>query len=92
MASSKKSNSSKRRKASLQAGSAKQLRLDRTRIRIVNSFEEADRLDREYWARQTPHARLRELERLRQLNYGYGGSKPTPRLQRVFKIAKLGER
>jgi len=91
MASSKRSNPTRRRKASPHANHAKELRLDRTCVRVV-SFEEADRLDREYWARQTPHARLRELERLRQLNYGYGGGKHTPRFQSVFKIAKLGER
>jgi len=91
MASSKKSNSTRRHKASSPPRSAKELRLDRTCVRIVNSFEEADRLDREYWARQTPHARLRELERLRQFYYGYGGSKPTPRFQKVFKIVELGK-
>jgi hypothetical protein len=54
------------------------------------SFEEADRAEREYWWSRTPAERLRELERLRQLNYGYGQGRPLPRLQRVLKVAELG--
>ena len=50
---------------------------------------DADARDQAYWQAQTPAARLRELERLRQLNYNYGQGKPLPRLQRILKIAEL---
>ena len=56
MKSSKKSKSTGRRKTSSHASRAKEPRLDRTCVRVVDSFEEADRLDREYWARQTADA------------------------------------
>lgn len=55
----KRRNSSKRGQASARAGAAASPRLDRTSVRIVNSFEEADQIDREYWARQTPRAASR---------------------------------
>jgi hypothetical protein len=50
---------------------------------------EADARDQAYWLAQTPAARLRELERLRQLNYNYGQGKPLPRLQRILRVASL---
>jgi hypothetical protein len=53
----------------------------RRRISIcVTDFDAADEGDLAYWRAQTPAARLRELERLRQFNYGYGQGKPLPRL------------
>ena len=58
----------------------------------VTSFAAADESDLAYWRAQTPAARLRELERLRQFNYGYGQGKPLPRLQRILKVAELGSR
>jgi hypothetical protein len=66
--------------------------MDRSAMRVFSSFEEADQADREYWWSRTPAERLRALERLRQLNYGYGKGRPLPRFQRVLKIAKLGGR
>jgi hypothetical protein len=63
--------------------------LDRSVVKVFNSFEEADQDDLEYWASRTPYERLRELERLRQLNYGYAEGKPQPRLQRIVTVAKL---
>ena len=54
------------------------------------TMADADAKDQAYWRSVTPAARLRELERLRQLNYGYGQGKPFPRLQRVLRIAELG--
>jgi hypothetical protein len=53
-------------------------KLDKSVVRVFNSFEEADQADREYWWSKTPEERLRELERLRQLNYGYGQGRPFP--------------
>jgi hypothetical protein len=54
------------------------------------TMAESDARDKAYWQAATPAARLRELERLRQLNYGYGQGKPLPRLQRILRIAELG--
>jgi hypothetical protein len=59
-------------------------------LTVHRNFAEADAQDQAYWRAQTPAARLRELERLRQLNYSYGPGKPFPRLQRVLKVAQLG--
>jgi hypothetical protein len=61
-------------------------------MRVFDSFAEADRADLEYWASKTPAARMRELERLRQINYGYGQGKPLPRFQRVLRVIELGGR
>jgi hypothetical protein len=44
-------------------------RLDRTAFSIVSSFEEADRLDKEYWLSRTPIERLQHMELLRRINY-----------------------
>jgi hypothetical protein len=46
--------------------------------------------DREYWWSQTLEKRLRELERLRQLNYGYGNGKPLPKFERILRVADMG--
>ena len=53
-------------------------------------MEDADKAEREYWWSRSPAQRMRELERLRQLNWGYGKGKPTPRLQRIIRITELG--
>ena len=63
--------------------------IDRTAVSVASSFEEADRLDREYWWSLTPEARLRALEFSRQVAYGYGNGKPFPRFQRVLEIAEF---
>ena len=41
--------------------------------------------DKEYWLSKAPYERLKAVETLRQLNYGY--SQSTSRLQRVLEIA-----
>ena len=51
----------------------------------------ADARDQAYWQAQTPAARLRELERLRQFNYNYGQGKPLPQFQRIIRIAELDQ-
>jgi len=69
----------------------KKSRARRSRATIeVMTMAESDAGNHAYWQAQTPAARLRELERLRQLNYGYGQGKPLPRLQRILKISELG--
>lgn len=60
-------------------------------LRIFNSMQEADAADREYWWSRTPAHRLREAERLRQLNYGYGQGKSLPRFQRTLRVADMCE-
>jgi hypothetical protein len=58
-------------------------------IRVFDSFAEADQADLKYWASKTPAARMRELERLRQFNYGYGEGKPLPRFQKILRVIEL---
>src|SRR5207245_2431190 len=48
-------------------------------LQVFNSMAEADEADRRYWWSRSGAERLRELERLRQLNWGYGKGRPTPR-------------
>jgi hypothetical protein len=65
------------------------LKLDKATVEIVNSFEEADAKDREYWLSKTPIERLAACELLRQMNYGYDPF--TARLPRSFEILERGE-
>lgn len=44
-------------------------RVDRQSLESA-SFAEAAVQDKEYWLKQTPHARLRALELMRRINYG----------------------
>jgi len=64
------------------------LRMDKTVFSIGTLEEQGD--DREYWASKTPEERLQALEFMRQVMYGYDPD--TPRLQRVFTIAKCAQR
>jgi hypothetical protein len=60
-------------------------KLDRTAFKVLSSFEEADRDDKEYWLSRTPQERLQYMELLRRINYG---SIAATRLQRVLEIAE----
>ena len=60
-------------------------RIDKTALLVVSSFEEAEKLDKEYWLSRTPHERLQYMELLRRINYG---SVAATRLQRVLEIAE----
>lgn len=62
--------------------------MDKTAISVV-TFEEGDRLDREYWWSRTPQERMQALEIARQIAYGYGPGQPLPRLQRVLEVDEL---
>ena len=64
-------------------------RIDRSAVSVASSFEEAERLDREYWWRLTPVQRLQALEFSRQVAYGYGNGQPLRRFQRVLEVAEL---
>jgi hypothetical protein len=56
-------------------------------VRIFKSFEEADAADAEFYRSLTPEQRMEIFwELLRQLH----GDAP-PRLERVYRIVKLGE-
>ncbi|MCP4168061.1 MAG: hypothetical protein GY759_19510 [Chloroflexi bacterium] len=58
-------------------------KIDKTAVTIVTSFAEDD--DKVYWQSCTPGQRLRHLEVLRRINYGYHA---TVRLQRVLEVSQ----
>ena len=64
-------------------------KLDRTKVQSFDSFEAADQADREYWWSRSPQERMRALEQLREMNYGYGEGKPRPKFQRVLTVVEL---
>jgi hypothetical protein len=59
------------------------LSIDKSAFSVRNTFDDAD--DKQYWLAQTPYARLRHIEYLRQINYGH---RATARLQRVLEITQ----
>ena len=61
-------------------------RLDKSHFSVTELGDESD--DIAYWHSRTPEERLRAMELMRQINYGYD---PTERLQRVLEFAELGE-
>lgn len=64
-----------------------EFRFDRAAYSVASSFEEAEAQTKRYWLAQTPQKRLRALEFMRQLAYGYDPH--TARLQRVLAFAEL---
>ena len=58
-------------------------RLDKTSVSVSGAFDDADTIA--YWHGQSPEARLRQVEHLRQMNYGHRAS---TRLQRLLEIAR----
>ena len=64
------------------------LRLDKTALVVTSLSDETE--EKEYWGRQTPEERLRAVESMRQIVYGYDPS--TSRLQRVLTVAQLARR
>lgn len=52
----------------------------------VRSFDEAEKMDRDYWWSRTPQERMGAMERLRQMNYDY--DPVTDRVQRVLEIVE----
>lgn len=59
-------------------------RLDKTAFSIASLTDESD--EKQYWLRKSPYERLRALELMRQIIYGYDPS--TERLQRFFEVAE----
>jgi hypothetical protein len=65
-----------------------EFRLDKRAFSIVNMHDSPD--DLAYWLTQTPDARLRAGEFIRQMVYGYDPA--TIRLQRVFEAGNVSIR
>jgi hypothetical protein len=61
-----------------------QARLDKTAFSVASLTDESD--EKGYWLSKSPYERLRALELMRQIIYGYDPS--TERLQKVFEIAE----
>ena len=61
------------------------IKLDRNAFSVASLTDETD--EKEYWLAKTPHERLRAMELMRQIIYGYRPS--TLRLQRVLTITTL---
>ena len=58
-------------------------RLGKTAFSVASLTNESD--EKRYWLTKSPYERLRALELMHQIAYGYDPS--TERLQRVFEIA-----
>ncbi|RME42623.1 MAG: hypothetical protein D6791_17305 [Chloroflexi bacterium] len=58
--------------------------VDRTAFEVTSLFDESS--DKRYWHARTPYERLRAVELMRQIIYGYRPS--TTRLQRFFEVAQ----
>ncbi len=63
-------------------------KMDKSVISVTSLSEESD--EKAYWHAKTPQERLKAVELMRQINYGYDPN--TTRLQRVLKVAQLTSR
>ncbi len=63
-------------------------KMDKSVISVASLSEESD--EKAYWHAKTPQERLKAVELMRQINYGYDPN--TTRLQRVLKVAQLTSR
>jgi hypothetical protein len=59
------------------------LKIDKKSFSVVSLKDSSD--DRYYWYGKTPIERLKHMEMLRRINYGYSA---TSRLQRLFEITE----
>jgi hypothetical protein len=59
------------------------LKLNRSALSVASLTDESD--EKAYWLAQTPYERLKQVEILRRINYGY---RATARLQRVFEVVE----
>ena len=59
-------------------------KLDRTAFSAGSLLEPSD--EKAYWLSKSPYERLKAVELMRQIVYGYDPS--TTRLQRVFEVAQ----
>jgi hypothetical protein len=59
-------------------------KIQRTAFKVSSLFDQSD--DKLYWLSKTPYERLKALELMRQIIYGYDPS--ATRLQRVFEVTQ----
>jgi len=59
-------------------------KLDKTAFSVASLTDESD--EKQFWLSKSPYERLRALELMRQIAYGYDPS--TERLQRFFEVAE----
>lgn len=59
-------------------------KVDRSAFEVTSLSDTSS--EKSYWLAQTPYERLRALELMRQIIYGYDPS--TTRLQRFFEVAE----
>ncbi len=62
-----------------------EVKVDRKAFAVGLLNSETD--DKRHWHSMSPEERLAALELARQVIYGYAGT--TPRLQRIFEVARL---
>jgi hypothetical protein len=62
----------------------RQAKLDKTTFSVASLTDESG--EKEYWLSKNPYERLRALELMRQIAYGYDPS--TERLQRVLEVVE----
>ena len=62
-------------------GAMDELKMDRSVVRVT-TLAQADEDDRVFWQAQTIAVRLAQVERLRQMNYGYDPA--TARMQKII--------
>jgi hypothetical protein len=60
-------------------------------LTVYDSFEEADAAERAYWRSKTPAERMRALEEIRQMAWGYNDDS-RPEFQRVVEVVKFSRR
>jgi hypothetical protein len=60
-------------------------KLDKSKVSIFSSFEEADEEDRKYWQSRTTYERLQHLELLRRINYGYD---PNASIEKIIEVCE----
>lgn len=61
------------------------LRLDKSALTVTSLSDSSE--EKEYWRNKSPEERLRAIEQMRQIIYGYDPL--TSRLQRVLTVAQL---
>jgi hypothetical protein len=59
-------------------------KLDKTVFSVASLADDSD--EKQYWQTKSPYERLRALELMRQIIYGYDPA--TERLQRFFEVAQ----
>ena len=59
------------------------VKMDKKFFSVVSLSDQSD--DKDYWFARNPIERMRHIEVLRRVNYGYGA---TSRLQRVLEFAE----